>query len=130
MGNSWRETVVRVLAAKGGVWAVYAFGSQVQGQSHERSDYDVAVVAQRPVPLDFLLTGQGELEQRLKAKVDVVDLRRMDPFLALEILQGEHLWVKNPAEADEFELYILRRAGDLAPFERERRSVLVWGKKP
>jgi hypothetical protein len=29
---------------------------------------------------------------------------------------------------DTYELYVLRRAGDLAPFERQRRQRLLWEK--
>jgi hypothetical protein len=30
----------------------------------------------------------------------------------------------------EYELHALRRAGDLAPFERERRALLLTGSTP
>ena len=33
----------------------------------------------------------------------------------------------DPVALDHFDLYVMRRAADLAPFERERRRVLLEG---
>ena len=62
-------------------------------------------------------------------RVDLVFLSEADPFLAAEIIRGERLFAADGHEADEYELYILRRAGDLAPLERERMA-LVLGEHP
>ena len=53
-------------------------------------------------------------------RVDLVILAEADSFLAANIVRGERLYCENDYAADEYELYILRRAGDLAPLERER----------
>ena len=58
------------------------------------------------------------------SRVDLVVLSESDPFLAANIIRGERLFCVDPHAADEYELYILRRAGDLAPLERERLSLL------
>ncbi|MFN3414387.1 MAG: type VII toxin-antitoxin system MntA family adenylyltransferase antitoxin [Thermoanaerobaculum sp.] len=129
MDTFW-EAVVSVLAGKQGLWAVYAFGSRVRGDFLPQSDVDLAVLGETPIDLDALLSWQGELERALQTPVDLVDLRRVDAFMALEILKGCRLWAKDPVAADEFELYVLRRAGDLAFWERLRREQVVWGKKP
>jgi hypothetical protein len=50
-----------------------------------------------------------------------------DPFLAAEIVRGERLYARDACEADEYDLYVLRRAGDLAPFERERMALILEG---
>ena len=62
-------------------------------------------------------------------RVDLVSLRDADPFLAANIIRGERLYAQDEYLADEYDLYILRRAGDLAPLERERMA-LILGKKP
>ncbi len=62
-------------------------------------------------------------------RVDLICLSEADPFLAAEIIRGERLYASDGHEADEYELYILRRAGDLAPLERERMA-LVLGEAP
>lgn len=53
-------------------------------------------------------------------RADVILLSEADPFLAVNIIRGERLFCADQCEADEYELYVLRRAGDLAPFERMR----------
>jgi hypothetical protein len=52
-------------------------------------------------------------------RVDLVVLNSADPFLAEEIIRGERLYAQDEYEADEYDLYVLRRAGDQAPLERE-----------
>ena len=62
-------------------------------------------------------------------RVDLVSLSEADPFLAAEIIRGERLFSHNEHEADEYELYVLRRAGDLAPLERERMALVLGESK-
>jgi predicted nucleotidyltransferase len=52
-------------------------------------------------------------------RVDLVALNSADPFLAEEIIRGERLYAQDEYAADEYDLYVLRRAGDQAPLERE-----------
>lgn len=59
------------------------------------------------------------------SRVDLVILQEADPFLAVEIIRGERLYVRDEYKADEYDLYILRRAGDLAPLERERQALIL-----
>jgi len=60
-------------------------------------------------------------------RVDLVCLSEADPFLAANIVRGERLYARDSYQADEYELYILRRAGDLAPLERERLALILEG---
>ena len=58
-------------------------------------------------------------------RVDLVCLDDADPFLAANVIRGERLYARNTYEADEYDLYVLRRAGDLAPLERERLTLIL-----
>jgi len=58
-------------------------------------------------------------------RVDLVCFSDADPFLAANIVRGEQLYACDAHEADEYELYVLRRAGDLAPLERERLALIL-----
>jgi hypothetical protein len=58
-------------------------------------------------------------------RVDLVLLSEADPFLAAEIVRGERVYAQNEHEADEYDLYVLRRAGDLAPLKKERMSLIL-----
>ena len=66
-----------------------------------------------------------ELEELLGAgRVDLVILSEADPFLAANIIRGERVFCRDAYLGDEYELYVLRRAGDLAPLERERLDMI------
>lgn len=70
----------------------------------------------------------AELEEIFQAgRVDLIVLPEADPFVAANVIRGERLYCRDVRRADEYELYALRRAGDLAPLERERLS-LIEGK--
>jgi len=122
--------------------ALYAFGSrgreigmQVEkGQPLETgpSDVDIGV---RPIPGKRL-----SLENKIRLaialedlfgveRVDLVCLPEADPFLAANVVRGERLYARDEHEADEYDLYILRRAGDLAPLERERMALVLEEKQ-
>lgn len=123
-----------------GVADLYVFGSRgaeivarVHGQSTKspplsNSDVDFGVT-----PIDFSNFGplqrvslSIELENLLDApKVDLVVLPEVDPFLALEIIRGELLYTNDPERQARHELYILRRAGDLMPFKKERIRMIL-----
>ena len=54
------------------------------------------------------------------AAVDLADMAEVDPFVAANIVRGERLYCADRMYAEELDLYVLRRAGDLAPYERAR----------
>jgi len=67
-----------------------------------------------------------ELEDFFGAnRVDLVVIPEVDPFLAVNVIRGERIFCKDEYKADEYDLYILRRAGDLVPLERERLSLIM-----
>jgi predicted nucleotidyltransferase len=133
------QTALSKLAALYGLTAIYAFGSRgpeaaacLQGRlaflSSSDSDLDIAV---QPVLGKILSAGEKveislALEDLFKVlRVDLVVLSEAGPFLALDILKGELLYCDDLDRQAEEELYILRRAGDLAYYERERRKMIL-----
>lgn len=107
------------------ILALYLFGSRARHEETEHSDVDVGVLWHEKQALQDALLLEDALEHRLGLKVDVVDAGRASAFLALDIIRGERVFCADPDRCDEFELYVMRRAGDLAPFERERRRRLL-----
>jgi predicted nucleotidyltransferase len=120
--------------------ALYAFGSRslevsrlVQfGQpltGSTGSDIDIGVLPQPGGSLDPLAKVRlmAELEDLLGAgRVDLVSLTEASSSLAVDIVRGELLYEADPDHTAEYELFVLRRAADVAPFERERvRDVLA-----
>jgi len=119
--------------------SLYVFGSRaceilnllsghMEPQPIQPSDVDIAV----KLPPDRLLSAREkaeisvELEDILNVgRVDLITLGDADPFLAVNVIRGERLFCSDCYAADEYELYILRRAGDLADFERMRIEMIV-----
>lgn len=129
------------LARRYDLIAIYAFGSRaeeiaarVAGQAvkptHPASDVDIGVL---PAP-GRRLTAAERADRVVAlgdpldvASVDLVILPEVPPFLALDVVGGELLCTTDPDAEAEDQLYVLRRAADLAPFERERRRMILAG---
>ena len=121
--------------------AVYVFGSRAgevlaalqQGRpprSDNPSDIDIGVLPRSGTRLDARERARitMALEELLaNARVDLVILPEAPPFLALDIVSGELLAAIDRDRVSEYELYVMRRAGDLVPIERERRRSILAG---
>jgi len=112
-------------AADGRILALYLFGSRGRGEHGEGSDVDVGALFREPVTLRDRLLLEDELERGLGLSVDLVDAARASAFLALDVIRGERIFWDDEDRCDDFELYVMRRAGDLAPFERQRLRELL-----
>ena len=138
-----RRAALEQLCLAMGVSIVYAFGSR----SHEIYDWleqrrkalssgqSDADIGARAMPDVFWSVREKvrlaiALEDLLECpRVDLVVLNEADPFVAAEVIRGERLFARDTHEADQYDLYVLRRAGDLAPLERERLD-LIFGVLP
>jgi predicted nucleotidyltransferase len=107
------------------ILALYLFGSRSRGEEREGSDVDLGVLFCQRQTLEDVLLLEDAIERRLGVSVDLIDAARANAFLALDIIRGERVFCADEDRCDEFELYVMRRAGDLAPFERERRRLLL-----
>jgi predicted nucleotidyltransferase len=122
--------------------SIYVFGSRadevanrIQGKaaavSALQSDVDIGIQPEKGARLSaedrVVLT--LALEALFGARrVDLVILPEADAFLALDIIRGEILYCRDFDQQAEDELYVLRRAGDLSYFQRERiRTILDEG---
>jgi uncharacterized protein len=138
MGQERRQALAQ-LCAQMGISLLYVFGSRTQevcswldggvgGLAPGPSDVDVGVRARAGVV--WSVKQKVILAQALEdffgcARVDLVVLDEAKPFLAYAIVRGERLFAHDSYAADEYDLYVLRRAGDLAPLERERLALLL-----
>lgn len=107
------------------ILALYLFGSRGRHEETEQSDVDVGVLFRKQESFRDLMLLEDALQRRLGLPVDLIDAGRASAFLALDVIRGERLFCGDPDRCDEFELYVMRRAGDLAPFEKERRQLLL-----
>jgi hypothetical protein len=121
--------------------AVYAFGSRAteiaarvrKGPAsvrHPALDVDIGVLPAcgHVLALDEKVGLAIQLEDLLEVdRVDLVVLPEAKPYLVLDIVRGELLCVTDAEQEAFYQLYVLRRAADLAPHERERRRMILAG---
>lgn len=130
---------IEQLAGKYGVKTIYVFGSRsaeifqaIQNNTSELKpllgDVDIGVFSKAPLSVEEKVSLALELEVLINApRVDLVVLQEADPFLAVNIIRGERIYAEDPYFADEYDLFVLRRAGDLAGLERERMKMILQG---
>jgi len=125
------------LAATYNLRIIYAFGSRAKDTLHmiegrmsslpcSSSDVDIGIKPER------LLTVEEKVEIALffedlfqVNRVDVVVLPEAPVFLALEIVSGEILYTQDDTYEAEYQLYIMRMAADLLPYEREKQKMIM-----
>ena len=107
--------------------AAYFFGSRMNGDYGPQSDADFGVLFRDRIDLTRMIRIQQNLENVLGLPVDLIDLRSAGSFLALDIIRGIRFICRDKTMCDEFELFVLSRAGDLAFLERRRRAFLLHG---
>ena len=136
-----RETRLAALCRKFGISLLYAFGSRakeaadwlenkIQDMAASTSDLDLGALPESGtrLPIRRIVNLTSDLEDLFEVRrVDLVILPQAPPFLASNIVQGERLFAADEDQADEYDLYILRRAGDLLPLHRERVNLILGG---
>jgi predicted nucleotidyltransferase len=119
--------------------AIYSFGSKgsevaalVKGEAvgfrQMKSDVDIGILPQSQVMMSpkHKVQLSTELEELLDIyRIDLIILPDADPFLAVNIIRGERIYCADEYRVDEYELYVLRRAGDLIPLEQERIRLIL-----
>lgn len=134
---SRRNQAIERLCKKYHVKALYVFGSRgrelfqaIQDDdislSASQSDLDIGVLTHSPFSIDDKVNLTFELEELFgNAKVDLFVLQEVDAFLAANIIRGERVYAEDEYLADEYDLFVLRRAGDLAEIERQRIAMIL-----
>jgi hypothetical protein len=138
MINERRAALEKICRAMG-VSILYAFGSRAQeianwidqrDQQLALSSSDVDIGARAAPGIFWSVKDKVDLALALEdlfdvPRADLVVLNEADPFVAAEVIRGERLFATDSTDADEYDLYVLRRAGDLAPMERERLDMIL-----
>lgn len=82
---------IKEIAEKYGLKLVLLFGSQASGKTHFASDFDIAVLAKKPIPLEKELKIQYEFVKIFKTdNVDVIDIGKSGPLLMNQIFYKPH----------------------------------------
>jgi len=137
-----RRAALAAMCGRHRVEVVYAFGSraeealswirgEIETMDPDGSDLDIGVktagaTSEGDLTLDEKVGLASALEDFFAvARVDLVTFAEAGAVLAVNIVSGERLYAQSERLADEFDLYVLRRAGDLAPFERQRQAMIL-----
>ncbi|MDP1546406.1 MAG: nucleotidyltransferase domain-containing protein [Anaerolineales bacterium] len=90
------------------------------------SDLDFGVLTHSPFSIESKVNLTLELESLFSlSEIDLFILQEADAFLAANIIRGERIFAEDSYLADEYELFVLRRAGDLAELERQRMAMIL-----
>ena len=128
------------IASRFGLDAIYVFGSRAaevhafvtRGAplSDSTSDVDIGVLPRAGIWLDA--RQRVDLTMALEqlwggARADLIVLPEATAFLAADVVSGELLFAGDRTREADYQLHVLRRAADLAPFECERRAIILAG---
>ncbi|MBW2106626.1 MAG: hypothetical protein JRI26_11565 [Deltaproteobacteria bacterium] len=135
-----RQKRLNQIAEKFELDIIYAFGSHAKKVAKwaKREGFELSISPSSDVDIGVKPCAGKQLSAKEKVhlsmaledlfsinRVDLVVIPEVDPFLAANIIRGERIHCIDEYEADEYDLYILRRAGDLIPLERERIALIM-----
>jgi uncharacterized protein len=131
------RAALQAIAKKHGLQLIYAFGSRarealefIAGRNPQLapgpSDLDLGVKPSTRLPITDKIDLALQLEDLFGvSRVDLVVLPEVPVFLALEIVSGELLFAENAHHEAEYQLYIMRKAAELAPFQRAKERMML-----
>jgi uncharacterized protein len=125
------------MAGQYGLQIIYAFGSRAK-EALEAGEGRLDRLSPTPSDLDIGVKPERRLTVEEKVEIaiffeDLFDLPRVDVVvlpeapvsLAVEIVTGEILYARDPTYEAEYQLYIMRMAADLLPYEREKQKMIL-----
>lgn len=112
--------------------ALILFGSRATGTAAAASDVDLAVLMAGPAPAwDDLQRLRVDLEELVKAPVDLVVLDECSPILAMQVLrEGSLLACRDPETLETFTVRTLTDYADLKIIRREAERRLLEPRRP
>jgi predicted nucleotidyltransferase len=128
--HSAKAAASTVASRLDGVWLVYLFGSQVEGDLGPMSDCDVGVFLDPAADGEDLRARVAhEISIALDAdRTDVVMLNGAPIELAYAVIaRGELLYERDVATRVEYEAKVLSLYGDYLPVLREQRESVLRG---
>jgi len=133
------KEIIGQIAAKYGLQIIYAFGSRAK-EALEVVEGRIERLSSTPSDLDMGVKPERHLTVQEKVEIaiffeDLFDLPRVDVVvlpeapvsLAAEIVLGEILYAKDSTYEAEYQLYIMRMAADLLPYERAKQKMILGG---
>lgn len=120
------QRLVTLLDRRFGVDCLWVYGSEAAGRARPDSDLDVAVLFRKQPSAVEAAELRAEAEVSTGRPVDLVDLERVSPILAFQVLRHGRLVVdRDPARRHRFTASAVGRREDVLLMRRpiERRLV-------
>jgi len=134
--NKIKEEIAGI-ASQYGLQIIYAFGSRakealnlvedrIEQFSSTPSDLDVGVKPEKPLTVEEKVKIAILFEDLFDVvRVDLIVLPEAPVFLALKIVTGEILYMYDSTYEAEYQLYIMRQAADLLPYEQMKQRMIM-----
>lgn len=128
---------IRDIASQYRLQIIYAFGSRAKEASDivegrierfcsKSSDLDIGVKPETHLTVEEKVKIAIFFEDLFGVpRVDLVVLPEAPVSLALEIVTGEILYMQDSTYEAEYQLYIMRQAADLLPYERMKQEMIM-----
>jgi len=129
--NVEQKLKLEKLAADNGLRFIVLFGSQADDTANENSDYDLAIMAERPEPLYDNFSRFGKILNQLSTllqiseeKLDLTDLHNEDILLRYQIVLTGKLLVGDIDDYEDFRSFVIREYQGAARL-RELETIIV-----
>lgn len=134
--NAIKEEIKKI-ASKYNIQIIYAFGSRakealdfIEGRIEQflstPSDLDIGVKARNYLTVDEKVEISIFFEDLFNIpRVDIVVLSEAPISLALDIVMGEILYEEDLTYEAEYQLYIMRMASELLPYEKMKQRMIL-----
>jgi len=128
---------IRNIASQYSLQIIYAFGSRakealdlvkdrIEHLPSTPADLDIGVKPAKPLTVEEKVKIAIFFEDLFDVpRVDLVVLPDAPIFLALEIVTGEILYMHDSTYEAEYQLYVMRMAADLLPYERMKQEMIM-----
>ncbi len=111
------DRVTRVLDEYFGLETLWLFGSVAADAARPDSDLDLAALFRSPPDVQELLAARADLAVIVGREVDLVDLDRASPILAMQVARhGRLLYERSPSRRVLFLARLVARYEDLRQF--------------
>ena len=99
---------------------------RIEEVSSKPSDLDIGVKPEKPLRVEEKVKIAISFEDLFDvSRVDLIVLPEAPVFLALEIVTGEVLYRQDSTYEAEYQLYIMRMAADLLPYEQVKQRMIM-----
>lgn len=110
--NDAQKHTLQEIAQSHNLRFIILHGSYAKGTHREGSDLDIAILGNRPLPMEDIFTIHGELGEifgdNKERELDLKSLQGVDPLFRFEVLRGGILLYGNQSNYDEFKIYAYR----------------------